>query len=154
MFVSEQIISYYHKTLAWSILPIYTVRARHMARISYLSKGVCMKLLALAVPMLALSRSYMSDPADGSAPAVVPVPDAPTKESLIKRLESLIEADYDSVKTLAHDWLTDLEDFFGHKGNDATSAVSGDAPAATGDAGNGAPSATAGQTPAPSSDVS
>lgn len=95
-----------------------------------------MKLLSLAIPMLALSRSYMSD-ADGAA---APVETSPTKESLVGRLESLIEADYDSVKSLAHDWLTDLEDFFGHTGNAATSAVAEAAPAdSTGEATTDAP---------------
>jgi hypothetical protein len=101
-----------------------------MARITYLSKGVCMKSALRRILFMSAVAYAMSD-ADAAAPAAAPVAVAPTKESLVKRLESLIEADYDSVKTLAHDWLTDLEDFFGHNNIGATPAEAEAAPAAT-----------------------
>jgi hypothetical protein len=88
-------------------------------------------LLAAIIPALAISRAYMSDPTDTAAAAPAPADSAAptvTKESLLARVESLLEAGYAEVDTLIHDALAGIEDFFGHT---AAAPTTDSAPATT-----------------------
>jgi hypothetical protein len=77
-------------------------------------------------------------------------PVEPTKESLIARVESLIEAGYADVKNWLSSAITHVEEAFEHTPGESVDTAATDAgsenaaPATTGDAGN----ATGGTTPA------
>ncbi len=106
-------------------------------------------LLSTLVPALAIGVSYMSDPADGAAAAPAE-PVEPTKESLIARVESLIEAGYADVKNWLSSAITHVEEAFEHTPGEsnaaATDAAILDAESAT--TGSEAGNVTGGTTPA------
>jgi hypothetical protein len=102
-------------------------------------------VLAILLPAIALTRSYMTD----EAPAAAATDSTePTKESLLARVESLLEAGYNDVKTVLHDVISDVEAAFGHSSDAANVTPAGTADAAddsTGeDAGKAAPATTDG----------